>query len=580
MQSQMSSANAPNVNPQPPATTGPVAVAHGKGNPRRGWILGLIALVAGGAGLYYYKTQPEKPTALVVPLRTAAVGVGKLSRTLRVTGTTTAEKYTSLIAPSLRGSRGQGGGAGGGSAIGATRTTTVTSNAGAGSSSSSGSVSSGSLGSTSSAMDGSSAGGARTSSAPRSPSGTKGATAAASRNNNSVVDDNLGSTTGQLAGTGGGGGGTSGGGGSRGPGGDYALLLQQVSTSGHPVKKNEQVAEFDRQYMLTRLDDYRSSVAQSEATFRKQMADLKITRKAHEQTILAAKNAMEKADLDLKTLPVRSAIQSERLRLALEETKARYTQLMAEVKYVEIGDKAQTRSSEIDLEQSRNELKRAELNADKMLVKAPMNGVVVMQSTFRGSEFGSIQQGDQVYPGQMYMQIVDPSSMIINANVNQVDVESMKIGQQAKVRFDAYPGLELPARVVMIGALAKSSGTRISFKKEIPIRLRLDRMDPRVIPDLSVSADVLVAEEEAQSLVPLETLFDTVSIKEAAAESAREMPVMKAFVYVKSGELWTRREVQVGTRSYTHAAIRSGLKPGEIVAAERPPDPSAQSKQS
>ena len=74
------------------------------------------------------------------------------------------------------------------------------------------------------------------------------------------------------------------------------------------------------------------------------MADMKITRKVHDQSILAAKNTMEKAALDMNTLPVRSEIQSERLRLALEEAKARHAQLLTEVKYVEIGEKAQTRS--------------------------------------------------------------------------------------------------------------------------------------------------------------------------------------------------------------------------------------------
>ncbi len=41
----------------------------------------------------------------------------------------------------------------------------------------------------------------------------------------------------------------------------------------------------------------------------------------------------------------------------------------------------------------------------------------------------------------MFMQIVDPSSMVINANINQVDSEALRIGMRASVRFDAYPGL-------------------------------------------------------------------------------------------------------------------------------------------
>ena len=183
MQYQMSSANVPNVNPGQPAASGPVPVATGKGAPRRGWIWALGFLLLAAAGVYLYRAQPEKSTAQVVQLRSATASSGKLIRTLRVTGTTTAEKYTSLIAPSLRGSRGgggggqgQGGGGGGGQGQGGGgATASVSSNAGAGSSSSTSSVRGSSLDSTSSAMSGSSAGPSR-SSAPRSPGGSKGPT--------------------------------------------------------------------------------------------------------------------------------------------------------------------------------------------------------------------------------------------------------------------------------------------------------------------------------------------------------------------------------------------------------------------
>ncbi len=587
----MSSAHNPTPTPQTPGSIGPVPVVANPDQPNRKWMWGLLALGLSAAGLYFYSNRPQDTgTTNIAQTRSATVLAGNVQRTLRLTGTTSAEKYVSLIAPSLRGSR-SGGGSGGGSGgagIGSVQSATVSSNAGGGSSSSATSTSfgAGSLASTSSAsgdpgLTAASGGGrssSRSSSAPRSPSTRS---SGGSRDNSAVVDDNLGSTGGALIGSGGpggGGGGSSGGGGrsSGGGGGDFALLLQEAPKSGSPVTKGQKIAEFDRQYMLTRLDDYRSSVVQSEMSFRKQQANQKVTRQAHAQQILAAKNLMDKAELDMKTVPVRSFIETERLKLALEEAKAKYNQLLSEVKFVEISEKAQTRASEIELEQSKIELKRAENNADKMIAKAPMNGVVVMMNTFRGSEFGYIQQGDQVYPGQMYMQVVDPSSMIINATVNQTDVEALKIGMRAKVRFDAYPGLELPARLVMIGALAKAGLSRYAYKKDIPVRLRLETIDARVIPDLSVACDVIISEEQAPAIVPLEAVFDGVAVKEATANAkARETSVTKAFVFVKSGEVWLRREVQVGVRSYTHASIRSGLKPGEIIAAERPPDPGA-----
>ena len=190
-----------------------------------------------------------------------------------------------------------------------------------------------------------------------------------------------------------------------------------------------------------------------------------------------------------------------------KKRKLATSSILREVKYVEIGQRAQLRSAEIDLQEAQVELKRAEANADRMLLKAPIDGLVVMQTTFRGSEFAQIQPGDQLFPGMMFMQIVDPSSMIINATVNQVDVESLKIGAKATVRFDAYPGLGT-ARACLLGrAMTRPGGLRGSFVKEIPVVLKLDKIDPRVIPDLSVSCDVVIEQEEETTVAPLSAVF-------------------------------------------------------------------------
>jgi multidrug resistance efflux pump len=141
-------------------------------------------------------------------------------------------------------------------------------------------------------------------------------------------------------------------------------------------------------------------------------------------------------------VPVLSAIDAERVKLAAEEADARYKQLLAEVKFVEIGQQSQLKNAELEFQQAQVELKRSEANADRMLIKAPIDGLVVMQKTRRGSELAQIQPGDQLMPGMMFMQIVDLSSMVINATVNQVDVDNLRLGQKAHVRFDAYPDLK------------------------------------------------------------------------------------------------------------------------------------------
>jgi len=339
---------------------------------------------------------------------------------------------------------------------------------------------------------------------------------------------------------------------------DFMLVLQDVSPAGTMVRKGDQVAEFDRQYMLLRLDDYRASVFQSEASLKSRKANLEISHKSHDQLVLAAKGALDKARLDLKTIPVLSDIDANKARLAFQQAAAKYQQLLKEVPFVLASEQADTRNSELDLEEAKLELTRAGKNADQMLAKAPIDGLVVMQSTWRGGDFGQIQRGDQLWPGQFYMQVVDPRSMVINATVNQVDVQNLRLGQKARIHFDAYPGLELPAHVDSIAAVTKPGMFRAQFVKEVAVRLKLDAMDNRVIPDLSISAEIIEdADGHAPALAPVGAIFNDSSLK--------------PHLFVQTGSGWQRRDVELGLNNNLDAVVKGDIKPGEIVALDPPP---------
>jgi HlyD family secretion protein len=222
---------------------------------------------------------------------------------------------------------------------------------------------------------------------------------------------------------------------------------------------------------------------------------------------------------------------------------------------VEISEKAANRATELKLARSRVQFAEAQRNVDRMLAKAPIDGMAVMQTIRRGSDTTEIQVGDQVAPGQPYMQIVDLSSMGIEANLNQVDAERVRIGQRARVQFEAYPGLELPARVIAVTAFARSRGWRGNYVTEVPVRLEFERLDPRVIPNFSVSVDLVMGQTENALNVPRESVF---------REGTR------AFAFVRNPRGWEKREVELGLSNHVAVAISSGLREGEIVAAELP----------
>jgi multidrug efflux pump subunit AcrA (membrane-fusion protein) len=534
------------------------------------WLIIVGLFAAAGAGYYFWSQREqakEQAAAAQAGIRTATVRSGKIDQTIRLTGTTSAGKFVSLIAPQIRGSRSGRGRSGFNLAGMQTITVSSVSNVSAGNLNTSGSAgAAGAAGALESSGGGAArsvggSGATRAASSrvqrPAAPQQSANRSATSGQQQTSGGADGLGSTSSQLGSGMGGGGGTGGGG-----RGEFSLVLQEVAKPGSMVKKGDVVAEFDRQYMLLRLDDYQSTIETAKAQLAQQKANIELARKTHELNVAKAKAAFEKAQLDMKTLPVLSEIDAERAKLALEEAEAQYKQQLAEGKFIDKAEAAELRYAELEFRSLELEYRRAQQNADRMISKAAIDGMVVMQNINRGGEFAQIQAGDQIYPGQFFMQIVDPTSMVVNATINQVDAERLRVGAKAKVRFDAYPGLELPAHVVNIAAVPRSGGFRASFVREIPVTLKIDAVDKRIIPDLSCSVDVLMESEENASIVPM-----------GAIQQDEEG---KTFVYVRQGTGWTRREVEITIENNLEASVK-GLKEGEVVALEPPPVPEKKS---
>jgi multidrug efflux pump subunit AcrA (membrane-fusion protein) len=364
--------------------------------------------------------------------------------------------------------------------------------------------------------------------------------------------DGQGRGGGGNPGGGGGGGGMPGGGG---PGGDFLLVLLHLAKPGIHVKAGDVIAEFDPQNQMQRLDDYKDSVIQLENSIKKMTANLAATKEAHSQQVRSAKADWDRALLDMKTAPIRSDIDAEKFRLSAEEAEAKYKQLVAESALVDESQRAAIKSAELNRDQSKIELGRAETNVQRMTIKAPMDGIVVMGNVVLNGELRQIREGDQVAAGQPFMSIVDPRSMVLNATVNQVDAERLRLGMRAEIRLDAYPDLQLPGSLMGIGAMSKTSTFRAGYVGEIPVRLRIEKTDTRVIPDLTGSGEISMRTEATALIVPRSAVFDEEG---------------STYVFVQNPEGWTRKKVDLGLTSFTHAAVRTGVQKGDIVATQRP----------
>ncbi len=357
--------------------------------------------------------------------------------------------------------------------------------------------------------------------------------------------------------------------GGRDRGGGGGLIIETLAEAGTIVEAGDVVAEFESKRTQDILDDYASNLAQTRSLAGTRKAEILIATETLRQTYRTTKAEAEKAALDLQTAEVRSAIQAEIFDLTAQEGRASTAQLENEVRLQEEADRAERRSLEISVEQDQKRMSRTESDLDKMRLRTPVGGLVVIETMFSRGSFQQASPGDQVYGGSFFMRVVDLSNMAVYAQLNQADSQLVKIGAPVKVRLDAYPDVVFDAEVQSVGAMAVnssssggrrgppgSSGTRGEWIKQVPVSIAIQAVDERIKPDLSASGDVIIEQIENALVVP-----------RAALATVDDNTV----VWLQEGASFMQRPVQVGSMNDTEAVILSGLQDGDMIAAQAMP---------
>ncbi len=337
----------------------------------------------------------------------------------------------------------------------------------------------------------------------------------------------------------------------RGPDSGRDLTLMKVAKPGALVKKGDLVAELDPQSLRDHIDDMNDTVMTAENDVQKKQADQEVEWEALQQKLRVAKADYDKAQLDLKAAEVKTEIERELLKLTADEAGAAYKRLQGDVATTRAANRAEIRMMEITVQRHKIHRNNHLHDLERFTMRAPMDGLVVMMQTWRGGEMRQIQEGDQVFPGQQFMKIVDPSTMQLEAVVSQADSSEFRVGQEALVGLDAFPGLQFRGSIYSIGALAVKGMWDTYYIRNVPVKVLIDGRDTRLIPDLSAWAHIRIARQEQATVVPAEALRND---------------GMEEVVYVGDGRKFQKRAVDVGIRTPTLVSILEGVRPGERVA--------------
>ena len=206
-------------------------------------------------------------------------------------------------------------------------------------------------------------------------------------------------------------------------------------------------------------------------------------------------------------------------------------------------------------------------------VLAPSAGVVIA----KGVEVGEmvISGTSALSRGTVLFGIGDLDSMFISCRVSEVDAGKLQINQQANVAFEAFPDKELTGNIVWISPIgSKAQGSSIiSF----PVKIKLDEANEFVRPGMSCDIDIVTSEKKDVLRALLESVateegsededVEDEDIEDEGKEEEREAP-RGEYVYVKKGETYEKRPIEVGEEDNKYCEVISGLKEGEEIVTD------------
>jgi HlyD family secretion protein len=275
------------------------------------------------------------------------------------------------------------------------------------------------------------------------------------------------------------------------------LVIVHLVKPGTVVKRGDLLIEFDRQAQIKTAHDREAEYRDFVEQITKKRGE-QITAKAKDEAeIKTAENAVKSAGLEVLKNEVSPPIVAEQNTLNLAEARAKLQQLRKTFDLKRQADVADVRALEIQRDRAKNAWAHAESNAGKMRVESPIDGMVVLKTTWKNGTMGEVQEGEEVRSGLPILDVIDASVMRVRARVNQADVSQLRVGQAARITLDSYPAKTFTGRLEQlsqIGAISTMSNRVRTFLAMFSI----DGSDAHLMPDLAAAIDVIGMDQRSE----------------------------------------------------------------------------------
>lgn len=334
-----------------------------------------------------------------------------------------------------------------------------------------------------------------------------------------------------------------------------SLRVVALAEDGSMVQKGDFLVQFDTaeasQDLEDRRNEYESALAELaslQASNRSTMAQLNT---AYE----TEKYSYEQAKLRYEQMKYEALSKQREQELNLKKAALSLEQAQRKIDSQEIINKADLTKANLKVRQARLRYEQKLQEVTDLTLRAPIDGLVVLQEIFGANGRAKIKVGDTPWRGMTLVEIPDLSQMMVKAKVNEVFISQVRPDQQVILSVDALPGERFYGKVMRVASLAtRESGSDV---KTFDVEILVDGADGRLRPGMTAQCQIITDRIKNKLFVPLESVIhkDDTTV-----------------VYIKRAG-FKRREVQIGAKNSDFVVIEKGLKQGDLVALRDPTVP-------
>jgi HlyD family secretion protein len=131
----------------------------------------------------------------------------------------------------------------------------------------------------------------------------------------------------------------------------------------------------------------------------------------------------------------------------------------------------------------------AQATLDQIQLTAPFSGTITELD---------IAPGDIVNSGKQAFRIDDFSSIFVDLQVSEIDINNLQLGQPSSLTFDAIPDKQYTGVVTKIGSVGTVSQGVVNY----PVTVQVTNSDEAVKPGMTAAVSIVIAQHDNVLMVP------------------------------------------------------------------------------